>query len=86
MQSKGESHEDFLFYHSTIDSAFMTRVSAVPAYLSYGPSKHLRSAMYLNANANKIAWHQESIWASANCVEAQRHPSNPLTSGSHVES
>ena len=39
MQSKGESHEDFLFYHSTIDSAFMTRVSAVPAYLSYGPSK-----------------------------------------------
>lgn len=34
---KDECHENFLLYHSTIDSAFRTpEESAVPVYLSYG--------------------------------------------------
>uniref|UniRef100_A0A0A9GEC6 Uncharacterized protein n=1 Tax=Arundo donax TaxID=35708 RepID=A0A0A9GEC6_ARUDO len=65
----------------------MTRASAVPVYFSYGNKGESKPTLsYVpNANANKIAWHQGSIWASANCVEAQRHPSTHLTSGGHVE-
>lgn len=73
-------------YHTTIDSAFRTPESAVPVYLNYGISGDSKPTLrYVpNANANKIAWHQGSIWDPANCLEAQRHPSTPLTSGSHV--